>query len=151
MQKETDAFVRIVRQLHENALNTKSNTEQQSNQTEEAASEEVAEAEGDENTNNSNDVVGNILSDVASYFRRERVEVLGRLLPEFVNQGLPISSQLAMRLSDKLGSEMTPKISELLGKMSSGELKLKSLKNGNPRKRTLDELSVEGLLRKEIK
>lgn len=69
--------------------------------------------------------------------------MLEKLLPKMVQQGFSISSHSAAKLSEKLGSDMTPNISELLGKLSSGELELTTL-NNNAKKRGVETLTVEG-------
>lgn len=89
------------------------------------------------------DVVGDLILDVASYYRSKSVGVLENLLPKLVEEGFTISNGYAARLSEKLGSNMNPNISQLLAKLSSGELELKPLSN-TQKKRSVDTLSVEG-------
>lgn len=140
-----DAFVQCTRQLYESShkkTTTATPTSSKSEQITEETSE-INETEDVETTKDATDVVGTLIIDVASYFRADRINVLSRLLPKLVQQGFTISSQNAEKLSEKLGSEMTPTISELLGKLSSGELELVPLKN-SPKKRGLESLTVEG-------
>uniref|UniRef100_A0A1B0ABF4 PROP1-like PPR domain-containing protein n=1 Tax=Glossina pallidipes TaxID=7398 RepID=A0A1B0ABF4_GLOPL len=92
------------------------------------------------------DVVGDLILDVVSYYRSKSVGVLENLLPKLVEEGFTISNGYAARLSEKLGSNMNPNISQLLAKLSSGELELKPLSN-TQKKRSVDTLSVEELER----
>lgn len=151
-------FVRCTRQLYESALKR---TAQQANAASSAATATTSTAEKSEQANEESDVapesedtvaktskgtidiVGDILGDVTSYFRADRVKMLEKLLPKFVQQGFTISNQRAASLSEKLGSDMTPAISEMLGKLSSGELELAPLKNA-AKKRGIETLTVEG-------
>ena len=145
-----DAFIRCVRQLYESAQKKAPVNASAAEKTEQAAEETegVAVAEEPEAKTNTGipDVVGELLYDVTSVFRAERVKVLEKLLPKLVQQGFTISSHHASKLSEMLGSEMTPQISELLGKLSSGELELVALKN-TTKKRGLDSLTVDELER----
>ncbi|TMW54433.1 hypothetical protein DOY81_000425 [Sarcophaga bullata] len=148
-----DAFIRCVRQVYEStqrkasvnasAAETVEKTEQSAEETEGVVVTEEPEAKTNAGIP---DVVGELLYDVTSVFRADRVKVLEKLLPKLVQQGFTISNHHASKLSEILGSEMTPQISELLGKLSSGELELVALKN-TTKKRGLDSLTVDELER----
>ncbi|KAH8391791.1 hypothetical protein KR215_003667 [Drosophila sulfurigaster] len=133
------AFVRCIRQIHE-GLQLRAGRE---------ATEEPEQANSDVEAPATEravpDVVGGIVHEAAIYFRRERVAMLEKTLKGLVNQGLSISSHKATALSELLGAEMTPTISELLGKLSSGELEPVPLPSQG--KRPLDTLSIDELER----
>ncbi|XP_075152362.1 bicoid stability factor [Haematobia irritans] len=139
-----EAFVKCVRQLYESAQKKTSTKSEQTS--EEPATEATEDAEETADPKNNQDVVGDLIMDVAAFFRSERINVLEKLLPKMVQQGFTITNKNAEKLSDKLGSEMTPKISEHLGKLCSGELELVPLKN-TPKKRGIETLTVEEIER----
>ncbi|XP_030383904.1 leucine-rich PPR motif-containing protein, mitochondrial [Scaptodrosophila lebanonensis] len=139
------AFIRCVRQLYE-GLQVRAASDKQVKEEEEAVAEDAA-ATINTNDRNPVDVVGALVYDTAIYFRHERVLTLERLLPGLVKQGLSISSGNATRLSELLGAEMTPKIAELLGKLSSGDLEPVPLPDSANRKRGLDSLTIDELER----
>ncbi|XP_017067892.2 leucine-rich PPR motif-containing protein, mitochondrial [Drosophila eugracilis] len=130
------SFIRCVRQIHE-GLQLRQPKEEEGEQVEGGAAAPVER--------NTPDVVGGILQEATTYFRRDRAATLEKILKGLVKQGLSISSAKATQLSDQLGSELTPKISELLGKLSSGELEPVPLPNSG--KRSLDTLSIDELER----
>ncbi|XP_005185081.3 leucine-rich PPR motif-containing protein, mitochondrial [Musca domestica] len=143
-----DAFVQCARQLYESAQKKSPNATTSAGTKSEQTNDEAETEELDLPIDNKGgvDVVGDLVVDVTSYFRTDRVKVLERLLPKLVQTGFTISNQNAEKISDKLGSEMTTAISENLGKLSSGELELVPLKNA-PKKRGLESLTVEELER----
>lgn len=130
------SFIRCIRQIHEGMQfrAPKETTE------EPEVGSDVEATPSTEST--TPDVVGTIVHDAAIYFRRERVIMLEKILLGLVKQGLSISSVKATAISELLGAEMTPKISELLGKLSSGDLEPIPLPSSG--KRTLDSLSIDG-------
>ncbi|EDV30832.1 uncharacterized protein Dana_GF14846 [Drosophila ananassae] len=132
------SFIRCVRQIHE-GLQLRQGKE------EEAEAEQGAEAVAAVSEKATPDVVGSIVQEAATYFRRERVATLEKILKGLVKQGLSISSQKATLVSEQLGGELTPRVSELLGKLSSGELVPVPLPNSG--KRSLDSLSIDELER----
>lgn len=143
--KDYAAFIRCVRQIHE-GLQLRA-PKDAVEEVEQAASSDVEAADTPAATPATSqpktvDFVGSILYDAAVYFRRERAQVLEKILPGLVKQGLSISNAKATALTELLGSELTPKISELLGKLSSGELEPIPLPNSG--KRALDTLSIDG-------
>ncbi|KAH8295864.1 hypothetical protein KR018_004809 [Drosophila ironensis] len=127
------SFIRCVRQIHE-GLQFRQGKEEEVEQGGEAAAEKTTP-----------DVVGAIVQEASTYFRRDRVATLEKILKGLVKQGLSISSQKATQLSEQLGGELTPRISELLGKLSSGELQPVPLPSTG--KRSLDSLSIDELER----
>ncbi|XP_001356649.3 leucine-rich PPR motif-containing protein, mitochondrial [Drosophila pseudoobscura] len=131
------SFIRCVRQIHEGLQQRSAGKEEEAEQGEAAAAATEK--------NSVPDVVGGIVQEASNYFHRDRVATLEKILLGLVKQGLSISSAKATQLSDQLGAEMTPKISELLGKLSSGELEPTPLPSSG--KRTLDSLSIDELER----
>lgn len=67
------------------------------------------------------EVVGSFLIDLA-YNSTPFLNNIENVLKAVVNQGLSISSKAALTLEEKLGEKMTENISNLLGKLSSGDL-----------------------------
>ncbi|XP_070852405.1 leucine-rich PPR motif-containing protein, mitochondrial [Drosophila suzukii] len=130
------SFIRCVRQIHE-GLQFRQGKEEEAEPVEGGAA-----ASADRSTP---DVVGAIVQEASIYFRRDRAATLEKILKGLVKQGLSISSAKASQLSEQLGSELTPRISELLGKLSSGELQPVALPNNG--KRSLDSLSIDELER----
>lgn len=152
------AFVRVVRQINDNAyrFNRVSSQEQQSpkepllevGEEAEDTSVEIAETESAQLGNKQQiDFVGQIVLDAYGYFRNDRLVVLDQILTELVQQGLSMSRKHASRLSELLGSQMTPNISELLGKLSSGQLEPVELKNSSSYRRSVETMTVEELER----
>uniref|UniRef100_A0A0A1WFA5 Leucine-rich PPR motif-containing protein, mitochondrial n=1 Tax=Zeugodacus cucurbitae TaxID=28588 RepID=A0A0A1WFA5_ZEUCU len=140
------SFVRVVRQLHE-SVQSRPNGSQRAEQEESAENQTTGEVVDNEGANQSYDIVGAVLNDVCTYFRRNSVEILGNILPRLVKEGFTISNKNAARISERLSSELTTEISENLGKLSSGDLELSALKTAEPRKRSLDSLTVDELER----
>ncbi|XP_055375539.1 leucine-rich PPR motif-containing protein, mitochondrial [Condylostylus longicornis] len=66
--------------------------------------------------------LGNIVMDAVVYFKTNRVEPVTKILEGLVEQGLSISNQYAEKIQERLGEQMTAEISDLLGKLSSGDL-----------------------------
>ncbi|XP_046388703.1 leucine-rich PPR motif-containing protein, mitochondrial [Ischnura elegans] len=67
-------------------------------------------------------VVGSFLLDLCFSSRQTRSETLLSLLPALQNYGLGISKSHAEMIQERLGNEITPEISTLLGKLTSEEL-----------------------------
>ncbi|XP_050321595.1 leucine-rich PPR motif-containing protein, mitochondrial [Bactrocera neohumeralis] len=140
------SFVRVIRQLYE-SIQSRSTSAQRAEQEESAEIPATAEVVENDGANQSYDIVGVILNDVSIYFRRNTVDILRNILPKLAKEGFTISNKNAARISERLGSEMTTEISENLGKLSSGDLELSPLKTAEPRKRSLDSLTVDELER----
>lgn len=137
------SFVRVIRLLYESTQSRQTGA-QRAEQEESAEIQTTGEVVENEVSNRNYDIVGVILNDVSIYFRRNTVDILSNILPKLVKEGFTISNKNASRISERLGSEMTTEISENLGKLSSGELELSPLKTAEPRKRSLDSLTVDG-------
>ncbi|XP_058445927.1 leucine-rich PPR motif-containing protein, mitochondrial [Malaya genurostris] len=81
------------------------------------------------------EVLGMMIYDVLVSFKTDRVEALTRVLTGFVNQGLTISHSQAERIQEKLGSDMTTKISTMLSRLAGGDLQPVELEPAVPRTR----------------
>lgn len=138
-----DSFVRVVRQLYE-SIQTRPIVAQRAEQEESSEIQTTGEVVENEGSTQSYDIVGAILNDVCIYFRRNTVEVLSNILSKLAKEGFTISNKNAARISERLSSEMTTEISENLGKLCSGDLELSPSKTAEPRKRTLESLTVDG-------
>ncbi|XP_067009709.2 leucine-rich PPR motif-containing protein, mitochondrial [Anabrus simplex] len=68
------------------------------------------------------EVIGQLVLDIVNNFRKDKAEVVHKVLEGLVNLGLSISNSAAERLQEKLGAELTSEISSLLSKLTSGEL-----------------------------
>ncbi|XP_055858691.1 leucine-rich PPR motif-containing protein, mitochondrial [Episyrphus balteatus] len=150
------SFTRIVRQIHDNlSKDNLSAASQEEIATEEAADVVEGEPKAEQKStepeilgqNARPAFIGQIVNDAANYFRNDRVAVLENILTHFVEQGLSMTGSSASKIQERLGSEMTPKISELLSKMTSGELDPVHLDTPSTRKRTLDKLNIDELER----
>ncbi|XP_037957314.1 leucine-rich PPR motif-containing protein, mitochondrial [Teleopsis dalmanni] len=141
------SFVRFVRQIYESVENRDNNQNEQKSEQAATDAEASEHNETESGVSGANDVVGNALNDMCVYLRRDCVQALENVLPLFVKEGLSISNTNANRISERIGSEMTPLISEYLGKLSSGELEPVPLKNTQQRKRGLESLTIEELER----
>ncbi|XP_059618257.1 leucine-rich PPR motif-containing protein, mitochondrial [Phlebotomus argentipes] len=110
--KDCESFIKIIRQIYDGMawMDRATGREQ---------SEETNENEGEANQH---EFLGQIVYDVAAYFRQSSDEMLRKVLEGLVQEGLSISSRQAERIQEKLGSELTVEISTSLGQLASGEL-----------------------------
>ncbi|XP_050076567.1 leucine-rich PPR motif-containing protein, mitochondrial [Anopheles maculipalpis] len=124
--RDFDAYVRFARGLHEGLKRTRTveeETEQQGSEgTDSATSTEVLQAE----------TMGTLIFDAVSTFKTGRVEVMQKILTGFVAQGLSISNNMAEKIQDRMGSEMTAEISALLSKLAAGDLEPIELERTSP-------------------
>lgn len=91
------------------------------------------------------EVLGQIIVDVLGAVRKNRVQVVTDILRGLVAQGLSISNAQAERIQERLGSELTPDISELLGRLAAGDLEPIPLDKAASRPSGFAQLSVEQL------
>ncbi|XP_035911020.1 leucine-rich PPR motif-containing protein, mitochondrial isoform X2 [Anopheles stephensi] len=114
--RDFDAYVRFSRALHEGLKRSRSVEEESEQQgadgTDNASTTEALQAE----------TMGALIFDVVSTFKTDRVEVMQQILTGFVAQGLSISNNMAEKIQDRMGSEMTAEISALLSKLAAGDL-----------------------------
>ncbi|KAF2894634.1 hypothetical protein ILUMI_11532 [Ignelater luminosus] len=81
----------------------------------------VIQEEDSKTSTNNMEVVGQLICDL-THNGREFTEVIHNVLAALVEQGLSIDNDAARKIQDKLGEKLTPEISTLLGKLTSGEL-----------------------------
>lgn len=124
--KDYDSYVKILRQLHDNLHRSKTGSSQsQKQEVEEEEENESAEAPV---TNERSikalqtEVIGDLVTDMVYYLKTDIVEHTRNILQRLVDQGLSINNYKAERIQDRLGESLTPEISTLLGKLTSGEL-----------------------------
>lgn len=113
-----ESYIRFVRQIYDGLQKLDQFATQQNNNEEEGGTESASNS-------NQHEVLGQIIFDVAVFFRNNRVEFLTPILNGLVNEGLCISNSQAERIQDLIGSDLTSEISTLLGKLSSGDLEPK--------------------------
>ncbi|XP_023722989.1 leucine-rich PPR motif-containing protein, mitochondrial isoform X2 [Cryptotermes secundus] len=102
--KDRDSFVAILRQIHDSVDRA-------------VLADEDSAVVVPERT----EIVGNFILDIANV-GQNRVAQIEAILQGLVEQGLCLSNSSAERLQEKLGEELTSQISNLLGKLTSGEL-----------------------------
>lgn len=117
--KDVDNYVVVVRQIYDSlpkleAMRRHASTE------EDEANQDTESSEF--NQSNYNEILGQIVFDVLIHFKQDRVPILTQVLNRLVEQGLSVSSAQAEKIQERLGSELTTEISELLGQLTSGEL-----------------------------
>ncbi|XP_049288081.1 leucine-rich PPR motif-containing protein, mitochondrial [Anopheles funestus] len=142
--RDFESYVRFARALHDGLKRARS-TEEESEQGadgENGSSIEALQAE----------TMGNLIYDAVSTFKTERVEVMQKILTGFVSQGLSISNNMAEKIQERMGSEMTAEISGMLSKLAAGDLELVELERtptqGQQRVKTsISSLSVPQLER----
>lgn len=120
-----DSYIKIIRCIVDNLdrRNRNQNQKQEAVETEENEVEAIeANDTGNSLIQRQADVVGDFLMDALLFFKTNRVEVMENILQRLVDQGLSINSIKAQRIQDRLGEELTDKMSTLLGKLASGEL-----------------------------
>jgi leucine-rich PPR motif-containing protein, mitochondrial len=121
-----DSYVKIIREIHDNISRAKSvNTSQQKQEVDEEEENDVEVTEaapGRTLKMLQAEIVGDIVMDAVVQFKVNRVENITAILQGLVDQGLSISSRKAERIQDRFGETMTPELSTLLGKLTSGEL-----------------------------
>lgn len=91
------------------------------------------------------DVLGQIIFDVLGAVRKNRVGLVTEILRALVAQGLTVSNAQAERIQERLGSELTPEISELLGRLVAGDLEPIPLDRAAARPSGFSHLSVDQL------
>ncbi|KAJ4440574.1 hypothetical protein ANN_08719 [Periplaneta americana] len=103
--EDRDSFITILRQIHDSVDRAV------------AADEESAGSVPDRT-----EIVGNFVMDIATFSRKNRPARIEAVLQGLLDQGLSLSNSSAERLQNKLGEELTSEISNLLGKLTSGDL-----------------------------
>lgn len=106
---DLQSYISIIRAVYDNSERRPVRNKQESDEEESTEKDDKLE------------VVGSFILDLTSN-RIKFTENIEPVLKELVNQGLGISSSAAEKIEDKLGEKMTDQISDLLGKLTSGEL-----------------------------
>lgn len=148
-----EAFVRIVRQITDNIWRGNKLNNVQTTSNDESSDVGITEVEADEpspislNRREESNFVGQVVIDAYLSSRGDRIDMLQKLLRELEEQGMSMSTTRATRISQIIASSMTPEISELLGRLSSGELELVPLKKPAGYNRSLDAMGFEEIER----
>lgn len=108
--KDLDSYVDIVREVHDNF--DRKELLQRDEQNEEESSQK----------SDKKDIVGHFVLDITYFNPKNMVENIEAVLNGLVNNGLSMSNSYAEKIQERLGEKLTPNISDLLGKMTSGEL-----------------------------
>lgn len=141
----------IVRNIHDGMSRAKSMQQSQRSQPEEdeedLATENPTVSTGRSLKELQSEVVGDLIIDAVVHFKVDRVEVVTNILTRLVEQGVSISNFKAEKIQERLGESMTPEISEMLGKLSSGELEPTAIERQKMPKSTGQQMSVEALER----
>ncbi|XP_052899073.1 leucine-rich PPR motif-containing protein, mitochondrial [Anopheles moucheti] len=112
--RDFESYVRFSRALYDGLKRARS-TEEENEQGADGESGNSIEAMQAE-------TMGNLIYDAVSTFKTERVEVMEKILTGFVSQGLSISNNMAGKIQERMGSEMTAEISGMLAKLAAGDL-----------------------------
>ncbi|ETN57784.1 bicoid stability factor [Anopheles darlingi] len=116
--RDYDSYIRFSRSLYDGLKRSRPSEDE----TAEGAVEGADTSSGRNADTVQGETLGCMLFDVVTTFKTDRVEVLERLLTGFVNQGLSISGELAERIQERLGAELTSEISSMLSKLAAGDL-----------------------------
>lgn len=113
---DVDNFIKFLRVIHD--------SQERKSMWKDKDEVEVAEENQQESAlaSSKSEVVGQILNDVVSHFRANRLEMLDKVLVGLVQEGLSVSSKQAEYVQEKLGAKMTTEISDLLSKLTAGDL-----------------------------
>lgn len=114
------SFIKFVRVIHDSQDRRAVFTKQEVDE-EEATAIEV-ETVSNNNNNNKSEIVGQLVNDVVSHFRANRLEMLQQVLRGLVAEGLSMSGKQAEFVQEKLGAQMTTEISDMLSKLTAGDL-----------------------------
>lgn len=101
--QDINSYITILRQVHENLKRVSSYTDSQDGALDGPA------------------VIGSFLIDICQA-RRNYIQLVPKVLEALVEQGLSVTTSCAEWLENRLGEQMTDHISDLLGRLTSGEL-----------------------------
>uniref|UniRef100_A0A1L8DH78 Putative bicoid mrna stability factor n=1 Tax=Nyssomyia neivai TaxID=330878 RepID=A0A1L8DH78_9DIPT len=132
---DCESFIKVARQIYEGVSRAERYTGKQG---EEDDGEETLQQSQQES-------LGQLVYEVAIYFRKDNNQILSQVLEGLVQQGLSISSRQAERIQEKLGSELTVEISKSLGLLASGDLEPVALEEGAKRQGGVGQMSVAQL------
>lgn len=127
--QDVDSFVRLVRQIYDSLSRIEFIQSRKGGGDEETtlADVEMPVVAADDTSIEltQREVLGQIIHDSVLYFRKNRVEIMTKVLNGFVEEGLSISNGQAEKIQEAFGSELNADISMLLGKLASGDLEPK--------------------------
>lgn len=144
---DVDSFIRFVRQIYDSIprleqMRQKSNA---SEDTEVVVDGEVVDTLDPEQTSQQADVLGQIIIDVLVHYRKDRAEIVTKILQGLVAQGLSITNEHADKIQTRLGSELTTEISQLLSQLAAGDLEPIQLEKEANRPSSYSQLTVDQL------
>lgn len=144
---DVESFIRFVRQVYDSIprleqMRQKSNANED---TEVVVDGEVVDTADPDQTSQQADVLGQIIIDVLVHYRKGRAEIVAQILHGLVAQGLSITNAHADKIQNRLGSELTTEISQLLSQLAAGDLEPIQLDKEANRTSAFAHLSVEQL------
>lgn len=146
--KDLDSYIVFVRSLYDNLPRRENFAASQEADDEEDGSVEESDTAP---SRDQAEILGRIVYDAVSYFKSSRAETLHNILTGLVAQGLTISSAQATRVQEKMGAELTPEISEMLERLSTGELEpipVERPESNRTRVAEMDSVALENLIKK---
>uniref|UniRef100_A0A336KJE1 CSON011718 protein n=1 Tax=Culicoides sonorensis TaxID=179676 RepID=A0A336KJE1_CULSO len=149
--KDLDAYILLIRHIYENIprlemMNSKEKDDVISDTCVEGSENAVVETDSQASIDQA-EMLGKIVYDAVVYFKNNRAEMIHNILDGLVKQGLSISNQQATKIQEKLGAELTPEISTMLGQLSTGELKPSPIARSERQRTPVNEMSSEQLER----
>lgn len=109
---DLDSYVDIIREVHDNF--DRREAFQRDDQNEDESFQK----------SDKRDMVGNFILDITYAYPKNMINVIENALEGLVKEGLSMTNSFAEKIQERLGEKLTPNISDLLGKMTSGELVL---------------------------
>lgn len=109
---DLESYITIARIIHDNFDKRDSLYVQEESENQQ---EQVTKAD-------KKDIVGSFVLEFTYVRPNNLLTVVETVLNGFVTEGLSMSNNFAEKIQDRLGEKLTPEISSLLGKMTSGEL-----------------------------
>lgn len=144
---DIESYVRFVRQIYDSIPRLEQMRQKSSSNedTEVVVDGEIVDTADPEQTSQQAVVLGQIILDVLVHIRKGRVPILTTILKGLVAQGLSITNAQAEKIQERLGSELTTEISQLLGQLAAGDLEPVPVEKGANRPSGFAQLSVEQL------
>lgn len=112
--KDFDNYIKFIREIFDSIPRMQTLNRKEQEEAQEESEEEVSA--------NQAEILGQIVYDAVVHFKQNREEILLKILNGLVDQGLSISNGQAERIQEKIGESLTPEISTLLGKLTTGDL-----------------------------
>lgn len=112
--RDVPSFIKFVRLIRDSFdLNSK--------QTEDSDGQQEAAASENRNGDRA-EIVGQMVVDVLDQFKSNSVAILSQVLEGLIEEGLSIGNKQAEIIQNRLASEMTTDISDMLSKLTAGDL-----------------------------